>query len=97
MPLTRAEYLRWAKDRALAYLEPAKPTFFGRLSQKIRHAVVPLAQADQVIDAWNSFTSDLKKHPDLMLHPAILVGMTGLLSGTLRTVGAMRDFLRDID
>jgi hypothetical protein len=91
---TRAEHLQWAKDRALAYLEPKKTDPLGRLGQRLRHAVVPMSEAEQVIDAWNSFVSDLGKHSETQGHTAIMLGSMQVLSGHLRTVGAMREFIQ---
>jgi hypothetical protein len=93
---TRAEYLQWAKDRALAFLKPKQNDFFGRLSQRLRHTLVPLAEADQVIDAWDSLVSDLAKHPELVAHPAIMAGTLGMLDKSLRTVGRMQEFINGI-
>jgi len=91
---TRADHMQWAKDRALAYLEPQKTNPLAQLGQRIRHAVVPMAEAEQVIDAWNSFVSDMGKHPETQGHSAILLGSMQVLSGHLRTVGAMREFIQ---
>jgi hypothetical protein len=55
--------------------------------------VVPLAQADQVIDAWNSFVSDLGKHPQTSAHAGVLAGAVRLAGGDLRTVEAMRAYI----
>jgi hypothetical protein len=92
--MTRAEHLKWAKDRALAYLQPSQNNWFGNLAQRIRHTTVPLAQADQVIDAWNSFVSDMGKHPQTSAHAGIVAGAVRLAGGDLRTVDTMRDFIK---
>lgn len=91
--VTRADHLQQAKDRALAHLEPKQPTFFGRLSQKLRHRLVPMAETDQVLDAWQSLIDDLGRHPLTQAHPDIMVGTVQMLDGSLRTVSAMRTFI----
>jgi hypothetical protein len=94
MQTTRAQHLEWAKDRALAYLQPRQNNWLGWLYQRIRHATVPLAEADQVIDAWNSFVSDMGKHPQTTAHASIMVGAVRLASGQLSTVEAMRAYIQ---
>ena len=91
--MTRAQHMQWAKDRALAYLQPKQNNWLGKLSQRLRHATVPLAQAEEVIDAWNSLVSDLGKHPQTSAHAAIMTGAVRLAAGDLRTVETMRAYI----
>jgi hypothetical protein len=95
--MTRAEHLQWAKERALEYLTPRKDNALGKIGQRIRHAVVPMAEAEQVIDAWNSLVSDLGKHPETQGHTGILLGTLQVLGGHLGTVESMRNYINDFN
>ena len=54
-----------------------------------------LAYLDQgdVQNAFASFTSDLRKHPETEGHVGIELGMMEMLIGSLRTPTQMRDFI----
>ena len=54
-----------------------------------------LAYVDQgdVQNAFASFVSDLRKHPETENHAGIELGMMEMLIGSLRTPSQMRDFI----
>ncbi|MBO3270782.1 hypothetical protein [Hymenobacter defluvii] len=94
--MTRAEHLQWAKDRALAYLEPPKPRHPSQvgayIKEKYRISRAPV-NADQLRDAWASFVSDLGKHPETANHRAIELGMVEALMGGMSTADKVRHFI----
>jgi len=54
-----------------------------------------LAYCDKgdVVQAWASMTSDLRKHPDLETHLAIELGQMMLMAGHLDTPAKMKEFI----
>lgn len=100
--MNRSEYLQWAKDRALAYLEPVKPmpqhraiAYSGGYSPwgEVHHPGNNAVSADSIREAYTSFVSDLGKHPDLASHVAIGLGMIEMMSGRLTSAQQMREFI----
>jgi hypothetical protein len=51
-----------------------------------------LDQGD-VANAWASFVSDLRKHPQTAGHAGVELGFLQMLAGGLRTPTEMRDFI----
>jgi hypothetical protein len=90
---TRAEHLRAAKAKAIAHLLPRTNRLPDRLLHRIRLAVVPMALASQLIDAWDCFVTELKQHPETKDHPAIMLGGLRMLDGSMRTADTMRAFI----
>jgi hypothetical protein len=45
--------------------------------------------------AYNSFSSDLQKHPETKNHPDLLLGLQMIMNEQLSTVEQMRKFLAD--
>jgi hypothetical protein len=68
--MTRAEHLKWCKDRAFE-----------------------LADQGDVIGAWGSFLSDMRKHPETEDHMALPLGMMLMAGGHNRTPDEMRRFI----
>ena len=48
----------------------------------------------RVQESWDSFSSDLQKHPDTANHPALEIGLMSLMLGELSTVQEMREFIQ---
>ena len=102
---TRAEHLQWAKDRALAYLNPPElvateveglraPSYTRITADGQRHTSWPPAVSpQQVADALASFLSDLGKHPETMSHPALMLVGFEMLGGGLKTADQVRHFI----
>jgi hypothetical protein len=44
-------------------------------------------------DAYASFISDMGKHPETANHPALMMGMMGMLNGYYNTPNEMRKFI----
>ncbi len=106
--MTRAEHLKWAKDRALAYLNPpqvASKESNGRDGGIItvtadgqRHSSWPPPVAKkQLADACASILSDLRKHPEIDSSAADMVFAMETLSGGMNTVEKVRHFIEGIN
>lgn len=76
---TRAEHLKWCKERALTVLDSA----FHRTEE------------DSCRSALMSIMSDLEKHPETSIHPGAELGLKLVLSGQPegRDREAMRQFI----
>lgn len=77
MTVTRADHLKWCKERALRELEyymANEPESACR-------------------NAFASISSDLGKHPETEGHSAIMLGLMLMLGGQLSTPEKMRDFI----
>jgi hypothetical protein len=61
--------------------------------QWAKERALELCAAGDVMGAWNSFASDLLKHPETADHAVLRLGMMLLMGGHLRTQREMRDFI----
>jgi hypothetical protein len=104
--VNRAEHLQWAKDRALAFLEPPKvvETIGSKDRTSFRcddgheyHQWPPPIKPKQLSDACASIMSDLRKHPDIDPTAASMVYAMEVFSGGLNTVQKVRDFINGIN
>lgn len=101
--LNRAEHLKWAKDRALAYLAPVEVTSttttakgertYGFADGRIGRENPPPVSKWQLRDACASFLSDLRKHPEIDPSAASMVYAIEVMSGGLNTEQKVRDFI----
>jgi hypothetical protein len=104
--MTRAEHLKWAKDRALEYLNPptlAATESSGSMSETRRIYKTadgrafenwpPPVSAKQLADACASFLSDLRKHPDIDPSVAEMVFGIEAFTGGLNTPEKVRHFI----
>lgn len=100
--MTRAEHLQWAKDRALAYLEPPQivQSEGGRdeviqiTADGQRHTHwPPPVKPQQLADACASFLSDITKHRDIDPTAASMVYAMEAFSGGLNTVDKVKHFI----
>lgn len=67
---TRAEHLKWCKQRALEYVD-----------------------AGDLANAFGSFVSDMKKHPETINHPTLQMGARLLANGHLNSETQMRHWI----
>lgn len=51
----------------------------------------------EVVQAFTSLASDLRKHPDTIGHAGIELGAMLLMGGHLSTAAAMRKFIEDFN
>jgi hypothetical protein len=100
--MNRAEHLQWAKDRALAYLEPPTPV----KAESHRDGVIqitadgqrhtqwpPPVTPQQLADACASFLSDITKHRDIDPSAANMVYAIEVMSGGMNTVDKVKHFI----
>ena len=100
--MNRAEHLQWAKDRALAYLEPPQivrteggqdgVTYITADGQRHRHWPPPV-KPQQLVDACSSFLSDITKHRDIDPTATSMVYAMEVFSGGLNTVEKVKHFI----
>lgn len=50
-------------------------------------------RAGKVQEAYSSFMSDMKKHPETSDHPVLALGFSLLVNGHLRSVREMKEFI----
>jgi hypothetical protein len=104
--MTRAEHLQWAKNRALAYLNPpalaaVETNASYRHEARIYKAVdgrefkswPPPVSGKQLADACASFLSDLRKHPEIDPSAADMVFAIEAFTGGMNTVQKVADFI----
>jgi hypothetical protein len=48
------------------------------------------------LKAYNSFASDMLKHPETKNHMALMLGMQLMLTGNLNTTNQVRDFIEKV-
>ena len=106
--MTRAEHLQWAKDRALAYLDPPQvvavesgerdevPTHVTADGQRHR-SWPPAVTLQQMAAACASILSDLRKHPQIDPSAADMVFAMEAWSGGMNTVEKVRHFIEGIN
>jgi hypothetical protein len=104
--MTRAEHLQWAKDRALAYLNP--PEVVEHIGERNGRSRVtadgtehrswpPEVTPKQLSDALASILSDLRKHPEIDPSAAEMVFGMEAFSGGLKTAESVRHFINGIN
>lgn len=101
--MTRAEHLQWAKDRALAYLNPPEvvehrsggrgDSFRVTADGREHRSWPPEVTPKQLSDACASFLSDLRKHPEIDPSAADMVFAMEAWSGGMNTVDKVKHFI----
>ena len=104
--LSRAEHLKWAKDRALAYITPpvvaeviasgGKDLPSKDWRRDGQEGCIPMPAPitpKQLSDACASFLSDLGKHPEIDPQAAQIVFAIEAMTGGLNTVAKVRAFI----
>jgi hypothetical protein len=87
---TRDEHLAWCKFRAFRILDEVKAEdSFGAPPERFPEPLVEKA----IHEAWQSFSSDMQKHPGTQDHGALSLGLLGLMSGHYRDERSLRDFI----
>lgn len=107
--MTRAEHLQWAKDRALAYLDPPKvasvnagtrgePGYtYTAIDGREYSNWPPAATLQQMAAACASILSDLRKHPEIDPSAADMVFAMEAFNGGMNTVEKVRHFIEGIN
>jgi hypothetical protein len=62
----------------------------------MKKRAIELVQANNLVGALNSISSDLQKHPQTIGHPAVELGTQLYISGNLETPEKMIKFIEDI-